>query len=498
MSDPNILLEAALGARLITRKQLDHIQEEMAAFPGQDAAQLLIRKHFLTVAQLERLKTQMAAQETQKLADPDESRPIPAMRVDAPAEDEETHQISSVTTPRPVPSAQPTSQPQPRPQPPAPSPAVPEPEPPSPRYQDDEVQDVRLPKTLKNMLQLARHWGCSDLHISTGRPPFVRMKGEIRYMEMEPLTPEQSYKLNFQLLGEEQREVLAKDMTLDFALELPGTGRHRCNVFKQRLGWDGSYRIISNDIPTLDQLGMPEVLKTLTEYQQGMVMVTGPGRSGKTTTVAAMIDYVNRTREDHVITVEDPIEYVHPSLGCQVTQREIGPHSESFGMALRAALREDPDIIFVGELRDLETISIAITAAETGHLVFGTLHTSSAGRTINRLLDVYPPSQQQQIRTMVSESLRGVICQKLLPRKGATDQVLCLEVLVVNSAVAQLIRDKKLHQLASAMQAGKRLGMISMDDSLMILYQQGFVTGAEAYRHSENKSAFEPYRNDTT
>ncbi|MCB2155724.1 PilT/PilU family type 4a pilus ATPase [bacterium] len=347
------------------------------------------------------------------------------------------------------------------------------------------------------MLRLARHWGCSDLHLSAGRPPFVRLNGQIRYMEMDPLTPEKSKELNFSLLSEEQRQKAEKDLSLDYALDIPRVGRHRCNVYNQRLGWDGAYRIIPHKIPTFEELGLPPPLKMLTEYPQGLVLVTGPASSGKTTSIAAMLDLVNQNRDEHIITIEDPIEFVHSSKNCHVTQRQVGSHSESFGSALRASLREDPDILLVGEMRDLETISIAITAAETGHLVFGTLHTGSAPRTVSRILDVFPSNQQAQIAVMVSESLRGVVSQQLIPRRDAQGLVLAMEILLVTSAVSALIRDLKFHQLLSVMQSGRRLGMQTMDDSLMELLKRGYITGFEAYRRSDNKAAFEQYRNQT-
>src|SRR5690606_33350887 len=234
--------------------------------------------------------------------------------------------------------------------------------------------------------------------------------------------------------------------------------------------------------------------RTLTEYHQGMVLVTGPARSGKTTTIAAMVDLVNRSREEHIITIEDPIEYVHQRQRCQVTQREVGIHTKSFAASLRAALREDPDIIVVGELRDLETISIAISAAETGHLVFGSLHTGSAARTISRILDVFPPNQQDQISTMISESLRGIISQRLLPRADGQGLAMAMEILVVTSGVSTLIRDKKTHQIISAMQSGRKIGMQTMDDALLEMAKRGVITGQEAYRQAENKAAFEQYR----
>ncbi|MBI5154989.1 PilT/PilU family type 4a pilus ATPase [Candidatus Poribacteria bacterium] len=349
------------------------------------------------------------------------------------------------------------------------------------------------PKGLKHLLRMARHWGCSDLHVSAGRPPFVRLNGELRYMEMEPLSPEQAEDINFSMLAIEQRKIARETLNLDFALTIPKLGRHRCNIFKQRLGWDGSYRIVPAEVPTIESLKLPPVLKMLTEFHQGMVLVTGPGRSGKTATLAALLDFVNSERQSHIITVEDPIEHVHAPKKCQVTQREIGPHSESFAMALRAALREDPDIILVGEMRDYETISIAITASETGHLVLGTLHTGSAARTISRILDVYPSNQQAQIATMISESLRGVVSQQLIPRLDGQGLILALEILIVTQAVGALIRDGKTHQLATVMQSGRRQGMQTMDDALMELVQSKQIAGEEAFMRAENKAAFEMF-----
>lgn len=347
---------------------------------------------------------------------------------------------------------------------------------------------------LRDFLSMARKQGCSDLHISPGRPPFVRLRGEIHYLDSPPLTAERSEQLNFSPLTPEQVQVVNQNLQLDYAFEIPSVGRHRCNVYRQRLGWEGAYRIINSNIPTMEELNLPEVLRTLTTYHQGLVLVTGPAGSGKTTTVAAMIDYINGTREDHIITVEDPIEYVIRPKKCQVTQREVGNHTGSFASALRAALRQDPDVIFVGELRDLETTAIAISAAETGHLVFGTLHTSSAARTVARILEVYPPSQRQQISTMVAESMRGVISQQLITRRDKPVPALAMEVLIFTSGVAQQIRDGRTHQLVSLMQSGKRVGMKTMDDSLMDLFQSGMISGQEAYNRAENKVPFEQHK----
>jgi twitching motility protein PilT len=311
---------------------------------------------------------------------------------------------------------------------------------------------------------------------------------------MAPLTAEETENINFSALTDEQIERARADLQLDFALELRGIGRYRCNIFHQRLGWDGSYRIIPNQVPTIEQLGLPPTVKLFTEYHQGLVMITGASGSGKTSTAYALLDLVNQRRKDHIITVEDPVEYILPPKQCQVMQREVGRHTRTFGAALRAALREDPDIILVGELRDYETTSIAISAAETGHLVFGTLGTSSAARTVARIVDAYPASQQEQVCTMVAESLRGVITQLLLPRKDNRGRVLAYEILVNTSGIAQQIKDGKSHLITSLIQNGKRQGMVLMDESLRRLHAEGLISGRTAYRYADNKTAFEPIK----
>lgn len=465
MSNPdNALLDHALAHRLITRKQHQHVVEELENFPGQDVETLLLRKHFLTPSQLEKLKSLADGE-----APPQQARqPQPLATTPAPAA-------------APPPAAAPET--------PGAKSSSPPPEKRLDEF-DGEVDPGQL-KGLAKLLYLARSWGCSDLHVSVGRPPFVRLDGRIRYMEVDALTPQKTEKLVLTGMTEEQRAELYEKQALDFALELPGLGRHRCNVFRQRLGWDGVYRLISNKPPTLEGLGLPPVIANLADYAQGMVLVTGAAGCGKTTTIAALVDLINSTRDEHIITVEDPIEYVIPPARSHVMQREIGRHTLDFAAALRAALRQDPDVIVVGELRDLETISIAISAAETGHLVLGSLHTGSAARTVARILDVYPVKQRDQVRTMLSESLRAVISQQLVPRRDGHGRVAALEVLIVNSGVSALIRDDKAHQMASAMQSGRRQGMRTMDDSLAELAQQGLISGREAYRRAENKAAFE-------
>ncbi len=491
----DVIIELAQNYRFLTRKQGEVIRQELQANPSTTAGELMIARHFLTPVQLSKLEAEAGpmagggARAGGGLAPPPAAPPPrPTAPPAAPAGG------APAVAPRP---SMPASQPVALPRASAPS-AAPAPAPPAPAPRVAAQGGGPLPQTLPDFLRLGRHWGCSDLHLSVGRPPFMRRGGQIIYLDslgVPPLTPELSEELNFSALSDRQREWLLDAQSLDFALELPGGGRYRCNIFRQRLGWDGSYRIVRDRVPTMDELGLPPVAKTLTEYHQGMVLVTGPAGSGKTTTLAAMVDMVNKARTDHIITVEDPIEYVHRSQSCAVTQREVGRHTESFARALRAALREDPDIIMIGEMRDQDTISIAISAAETGHLVFSSLHTSSAARTVGRILDVFPPSQQQQICTMISESIRGVLSQQLVPRKDGNGAVLALEVLIFTSGVSQLIREGKTYQLQNAMQAGKKLGMKLMDEALMELYQQGLITGAEAHSRADNKQPFELLKN---
>lgn len=482
-------IELALQNRFITRKQADFVNAELASFPGESAADVLLKHRLITPAQVEQLTEQMVASamggggqmdslsqmETAQLS-AGSARPPSLEEIKAKREAErqagDSGRMMRPATAAPAATAPPRS-------------AQPVPV---------SEQLSNQPKTLAGFLKLARHWGCSDLHLSVGRPPFVRMHGHIRYMEMDPLTPEKAEELNFSGLSESQKAQAHEFQQLDFPLEVEGVGRHRCNLFKQRLGWDGSYRVIRNSVPTFEELGLPQTLRVFTEYNQGLVMVTGPGGSGKTTTVAAMLDLVNSSRKDHIITVEDPVEYVIPPKNCQVTQREVGRHTESFGKALRAALREDPDIIFIGELRDLETTSISISAAETGHLVFGTLHTGSAVRTVSRIVDVYPLEQQVQVRTMVAESLRGVISQQLIPRKDKKGRALALEVLVNTSGVSTQLKEGKTHMVTSLIQSGKKLGMMLMDESVMNLFNAGLINGQEAYRVANNKAPFEAHK----
>jgi twitching motility protein PilT len=332
----------------------------------------------------------------------------------------------------------------------------------------------------------------SDLHLGPDSQPMVRHHGLLMPIDPEAprLVPEQTEALARQFLTPEQAGRVEEIGSIDFCYAAEGLARFRASVVRQRRGWECVFRVITSEVRTMEELGFPEVMYDLLKYHNGIVLVTGSVGSGKTTTLAALVREINQERKDHIITLEDPIEYVHQPIGCQITQREIHSHTESFSTALRASLRQDPDVIMVGEMRDLETISLAITAAETGHLVLATLHTSNAARTMQRLLDVFPVEQQAQIRTMVSESMRGVICQQLVPRADGTGRALALEIMVNTPAIGNLIREGKNFMIPGQMQTGRKLGMRLMDDSLMELVKSKVISEQEAYLRAENKKVF--------
>ncbi|YCM44895.1 PilT/PilU family type 4a pilus ATPase [Verrucomicrobiaceae bacterium 227] len=338
-------------------------------------------------------------------------------------------------------------------------------------------------------LQIGIEYECSDIHLPTGYPPAWRRFGTLSpiWDSHAPLKADDTERLARSFLDERRWEHLQKVGDIDFAYASPA-GRFRASVVKQRLGYEIVFRIISTNIRTMEELQLPiGHIKPLTRYQNGLILITGSVGSGKSTTMASLVDFINRDRVDHILTLEDPIEYVFESQGCHVNQREVGEHTESFPRALRGALREDPDVIMVGEMRDLETISLALTAAETGHLVLATLHTGNAPRTLDRVLDVFPVDQRDQIRIMVSESLRGIISQQLVPKADGTGRELALEVLVNTPAVAATIRDGKTFMLPGIMQTGKNVGMITMDESLRNLYLKGSVTQEEVLYRCEDK-----------
>ncbi len=339
-------------------------------------------------------------------------------------------------------------------------------------------------------LQLGRDYDCSDLHLATAYPPAWRRFGQLSpiWSDHPPLAAEDTERLARSFLGEAEWKRMNQHGDIDFAYS-SATGRYRASVVKQRLGLDMTFRIINDQIKTIEEIGLPlEHILPLTRYQNGLVLVTGAVGSGKSTTLAALVDFINRDREDHILTLEDPIEYVFESKGCHVNQREVHKHTESFARALRGALREDPDVIMVGEMRDLETIQLALTAAETGHLVLGTLHTGNAPRTLDRVLDVFPTDQREQIRIMVSESLRGILSQQLVPRADGQGRVLALELLVNSPAVANCIREGKTFMLPGVMQTGKNIGMITMDESLRQLYVKGLISREETMFRADDKS----------
>lgn len=339
-------------------------------------------------------------------------------------------------------------------------------------------------------LEIGREYSCSDIHLATAFPPAWRRFGKLLpiWDDHEPLTAQEAERLARSFLTDKEWTRLAEKGDIDFAYS-SNSGRYRASVVKQRLGYDMVFRIINTEVRSLEDIGLPiDHLIPLTRYQNGVVLVTGSVGSGKSTTLAALIDFINRDREDHILTLEDPIEYVFESKGCHVNQREVHTHTDSFSKALRGALREDPDVIMVGEMRDLETIHLALTAAETGHLVLGTLHTGNAPRTLDRVLDVFPTDQRDQVRIMLSESLRGIISQQLVPKASGDGRVLALELLVNTPAVANCIREGKTYMLPGIMQTGKNVGMITMDESLRNLYVKGIISHEECMFRANDKA----------
>ena len=334
--------------------------------------------------------------------------------------------------------------------------------------------------------------GASDLHMSVSVPPMVRLDGKMAKLDenVPALEAEPMKQLLQSIMPEKNIQEFAERNDTDFAYEIPGLARFRANIFMDRKGMGGVFRIIPSDILTAETLGLSKHILDLCDLSKGLVVVTGPTGSGKSTTLCAMVDHINKLREDHIITIEDPIEFTHENQKCLVNQREVHNHTDSFKDALRAALREDPDILLVGEMRDLETISIAIETAETGHLVFGTLHTTTAASTIDRIIDQFPADRQQQVRVMLSESLRGVIAQTLLPKIGG-GRIAALEILIVTPAISNLIREGKTFQIPSAMQTGKKMGMVMLNDALMDLVNKGLVEPKDAYIKAVDKANFE-------
>jgi twitching motility protein PilT len=345
-------------------------------------------------------------------------------------------------------------------------------------------------------LQEALKRNASDLHFVSGGPVRARIHGDLQILMEEKLTVETVQECIFEIMDGTTQQRFEKEESADFAYEIPDVSRFRVNAFRHLNGIGGIFRAIPSKALTLEELGMPPVIYDLCKQTSGMILVTGKTGSGKSTTLAAMIDAINNSMKGHILTIEDPIEFVHGTKNSLISQREIGLHSGSFAEALHSALREDPDVILVGEMRDLETISIAVTAAEMGILVMGTLHTNGAAQTVDRIINSFPANKQAHIRTMISTSLRGVVSQQLLPTKGKPGRIAALEVLINTTAVANLIRQGKLDQLETAMQSGGSIGMLTMDSALMSLVEKAFISGKEAYLQANDKSKFERLKND--
>ena len=351
------------------------------------------------------------------------------------------------------------------------------------------LDDAALAAGLRGLLRATAASGASDLHLSTGARPFIRRARMLSNISEHVLTADEAIRLNTVLLSEGQRRIFLERRDYDYALAIGADDRYRVNLMFHKNGAAGAYRMVPAGTRSLEDLGFArhlETLRKLLSYHNGLILITGPVGSGKTTTLASMVAQLNETRSDHIITVEDPIEVVQPARGCNVTQREVGPHTRSFATALKGALREDPDVIVIGELRDLETIEMAISASETGHLVIGTMHTSDAATTLNRLLDVFPPSQQTQIRASVAESLRGIVCQRLLPSPTG-ELVLACEILVANTAIQNLIREGKSAGLRNTMETGVKEGMCLMDNSVFALWQEGRISPDVARANIPNR-----------
>ena len=340
--------------------------------------------------------------------------------------------------------------------------------------------------------QLMHDQGASDLHLVSGQQPALRIRGEMERVKFDVLANDGLKAMLYEITPEHKVKQFEETGDIDFAYEIPGLARYRANFFQQKYGIAAVFREIPSTILTAQQLGLPSVISQLATLPRGLVLVTGPTGSGKSTTLAAIIDEANRLRKDHIITIEDPIEFVHTSQSCIVNHREVGIHTKTFTSALRGALREDPDIILVGELRDLETISLAVEAASTGHLVFGTLHTTSAPKTVDRIIEVFPASEQMQIRSTLADGLRAVIAQVLFKRVDKKGRCAAMEILIANSAVRNLIRESKTFQIPSMIQTGKKYGMQLLDDAIMDLLNKGWISVEEAYIKANDKAKFRP------
>lgn len=330
----------------------------------------------------------------------------------------------------------------------------------------------------------------SDLHLSSGLPPMIRVHGDVRRINLPPMEHKEVHAMVYDIMNDLQRKVYEENLECDFSFAIPNLARFRVNAFNQQRGAGAVFRTIPSKVLTLEELNAPKIFQEIAIQPRGLVLVTGPTGSGKSTTLAGMVDFVNENEYGHILTIEDPIEFVHDSKRCLINQREVGPHTHSFSNALRSALREDPDVVLVGEMRDLETIRLALTAAETGHLVFGTLHTSSAAKTVDRIIDVFPAAEKEMVRAMLSESLRAVISQTLLKTKDGQGRVAAHEILIGTAAIRNLIRENKVAQMYSAIQTGQAVGMQTLDQNLLELVKRNVVASGEARTRAVNKDMF--------
>lgn len=498
--------KVAIDLNLLTATTLEKAIADLKNYPGKKIGEYLVEKAILYPWDIEEiLNTQQKIKKEKELekrpATPPSKEKMPLEKnvISSPPADKDmsaSEPVSPPSAPAPVEKKiqKPALRIEPEAQPPpgaaSISVAAPAEDPSSDPYL---FTSFPIHERLKNLLIKARNMGASDLHLCTGSRPFIRKYKKLHFLDDPVLSEEDTEALVFGSISEAQKRSLLQNKSLDFCLAPDGLGRYRTCLYKQIKGWEAVFRIIPDQIKTFEELCLPPVLRKLTEYHQGLILITGPSGSGKSTTLAAMLDLINRERTDHIITVEDPIEYIFIPKSCQVTQRELRKHTLSFSNALKAALREDPDIVMIGEMRDRETMSMAISASETGHLVLGTMPTSSAARTINSVVDFFPSDQQGQIRSMISESLRGIISQQLLSTPSGDGVELALEVLLFDPGVSAVVRQNQLHQLASIMQTGKGKGMMTMDDSLFQLVKEGRILGEEAYLLSENKARFKPF-----
>jgi len=475
MADPkpeHLLGRIAVHLKLITMDQLAEAARLQGSGGGAPIGQLLLQKGWITAEQLQKLILYQKDYVARRQAAPAAESPKPAAAAPAVAMSQPKAAAARATR---LPASAPTGQP------PGAKPA-----PPARPSGSTATNPVQPATRLDALLARAVQMKASDLHIHSGSPVQLRLNGDMVAEEGGPLPSAEAEAMLLAALTAEQRADFEANGELDFAYMLAGVGRFRSNIYRQHRGTDGVFRVIPPRPPTLEDLGLPASLARVVNYHQGLVLLTGPAGCGKSSTLAALVDILNEERRDHILTIEDPIEHIHTSKRCVVNQRQVNRHTESFARALRGALREDPDIIVIGELRDLETVSLALSAAETGHLVLGTLHTNNAIRTISRILGVFPPNQQEQVRAMISESLKAIVSQRLLPTADRSRRVAALEILLCNKAVGNLIREGKTVQILSTLQTGAPHGMCLMENSLAALLKAGTITKDEALRHCED------------